>query len=353
MIISNNSKPELYEFQNLMKNTDLLLNTDAEKRQEYYVKRGGKLLEKDVFDAISECAIGTSFQGTIELVSGATFPDIIANRFYGVEVKSTEKDHWTSTGSSILESTRNQEVERIYLTFGKLGRPVKFLSRPYEDCLSGIAVTHYPRYLIDMRLKKGETIFDKMGISYDELRKLDNPVAPVSKYYKRRLKPGERLWWANDTDSTVPATIKLWTALEPEEKEELVIQGYSLFPELFNAKNPKKYNRFALWLASQKAVVNTNIRDSFSAGGQVWLPTIDGISIKMPAVFGRVAKYHSLIEEVILSAPEEVLQENWNVSVIEDNRIKQWCVLVASEAIHGVGYKTALGVLKSIFPKYL
>ena len=44
-----------------------------------------------------------------------------------------------------------------------------------------------------------------------------------------------------NSKDNIPATIKLWTALEPEEKEELVIQGYSLFPELFNAKNPKKY----------------------------------------------------------------------------------------------------------------
>lgn len=353
MIISDNPRPQLYEFQKLMENTDLLLNSDAEKRQDYYVKRGGKLLENDVFEAINECAVGTAFQGTIQLISGASFPDIVANRYYGVEVKSTEKDHWTSTGSSILESTRNQEVERIYLTFGKLGKPVRFLSRPYEDCLSGIAVTHYPRYLIDMRLKKGETIFDKMGISYDELRQLDNPVAPVSKYYKSKLKAGERLWWASDTEeSTVPPTVKLWTALEPIEKDELVIQGYALFPELFNAKNGKKYNRFALWLATQKGVVNTNIRDSFSAGGQVLMKTLGGIEIKMPAVFGRVAKYHTLIEEVLLSAPEEILVENWNVVTIERNRIQQWCKLVAKEADFGVGYQTAIEVLKGIFPIY-
>lgn len=353
MIVAENSKPNLSQFQRLMKQTDILLNADAEQRQDYYTKRGGKLLEKDVCDAISECAIGTPFQGTIQLVSGASFPDIVANKYYGVEVKSTEKDHWTSTGSSILESTRNQEVERIYLTFGKLGKPVKFLSRPYEACLSGIAVTHYPRYLIDMRLREGETIFDKMGISYDELRLLDNPVAPVSKYYKSKLKPGESLWWATgDEEAIVPPTVKLWTALAQAEKDEMVIQGYALFPELFNAKSSKKYNRYALWLATQKGIVNTNIRDSFSAGGKVALPTAGGIEIKMPAVFGRVAKYHLLIEEMLLTAPEEILKDNWNVEAISNNRVKQWCELVAVEADFGVGYYTAIEVLKGIFPNY-
>jgi hypothetical protein len=241
----------------------------------------------------------------------------------------------------------------MYLTFGKLGKPVRFLSRPYEDCLSGIAVTHYPRYLIDMRLREGETIFDKMGISYDELRLLDNPVAPVSKYYKSRLKPGESLWWATgDEEAIVPPTVKLWTALGQSEKDEMVIQGYALFPELFNAKSSKKYNRYALWLATQKGIVNTNIRDSFSAGGKVLLQTASGIELKMPAVFGRVAKYHTLIEEMLLTAPIEALKENWEVTEISTNRIKQWCELVATEAELGVGYNTAIEVLKAIFPKY-
>ncbi len=350
MIISDNPKPVLTEFQSLMRQTDILLNADAVKRQDYYTKRSGKLLERDVFDAISECAIGTPFQGTIQLVSGASFPDIVANKYYGVEVKSTEKDHWTSIGSSILESTRNQEVERIYLTFGKLGKPVQFLSRPYEACLSGIAVTHYPRYQIDMRLKEGETIFDKMGIPYDELRKMDNPVAPVSKYYKAKLKPGESLWWATgQTESIVPPTIKLWSALTHEEKERLIVQGYSLFPELFNVRSAKKYNRYALWLASQKAIVNTNIRDGFSAGGKVLMRTTSGIEIKMPAVFGRVAKYHEQIKAIIESTDAELLKEYWNVTAIESNRVEQWCKLVCYEANDSIGYEITFEILHNLF----
>ncbi len=353
MIISANPKPSLQEFQRLMERTDGLLNADAVVREDYYTKRSGKLLEKDVFEAVRESAIGTPFQDTIELVSGASFPDIVANRFYGVEVKSTEKNHWTSIGSSILESTRNQEVERIYLTFGKLGKPVQFLSRPYEQVLSGIAVTHYPRYQIDMRLKEGETIFDKMGIAYDELRLMENPVAPVSRYYKDKLKPGESLWWAtNETESVVPPTIKLWSALSHEEKDELVIQGYVFFPELFKLKSQKKYNRYALWLAAQKAIVNTNIRDGFSAGGKVLMRTASGIEIKMPAVFGRVAKYKDYIKELLFDIPEETLKEYWEVDKIEQNRIAQWCKLIAFEANDSIGYTTAIEVLRGIFPTY-
>lgn len=47
----------------------------------------------------------------IRLVSAQYFPDIIAEKYYGVEVKSTKENHWTSTGSSIVESTRDKNVE--------------------------------------------------------------------------------------------------------------------------------------------------------------------------------------------------------------------------------------------------
>lgn len=153
MIISVNPKPSMQEFADLMRRTDILLNKEALSNPEYYKRRGGSPLEDDVKVALDECAKGTTFAGTIEKISGQRFPDIVAAKFYGVEVKSTKEDHWTSTGSSILESSRVQDVERIYMTFGKLGGQVQFLSRPYEECLYDIKATHMPRYVIDMKLK--------------------------------------------------------------------------------------------------------------------------------------------------------------------------------------------------------
>lgn len=349
MIISDNSKSEKIRFQSLISRMDKLLNDDAAAHEDYYVNRGGKLLEQDVFGAIQECAKGTEFQGTIQLVSGASFPDIVANNYFGIEVKSTEKDHWTSIGSSILESTRSQDVEKIYLTFGKLGKPVQFISRPYEECLSGIAVTHYPRYQIDMKLHSGETIFDKMGVSYDDLRSMDNPVAPVSKYYKSKLKPGESLWWANDDAETVaPPTVKLWTALSQEVKEQCAIQGYVLFPEILS-NSSTKYNKYALWLATQKGIVNTNIRDSFSAGGQIPMPLSSGVFVKMPAAFGRIKKYRYEIIKTIDNMDEDILKTYWGVQSIAQNKLHQWIQLVATSANTTVGYGVAYDVLHKIF----
>lgn len=292
MIISVNPKPSLNEFSGLMKKTDSVLNADAAIRPEYYAHRGGHPLEDDVKDALDECAKGTPFEGTIEKVSGQRFPDIVAAKMYGVEVKSTKADHWTSTGSSILETTRVTDVERIYMTFGKLGgRPIEFRSRPYEECLYGIAVTHMPRYLIDMRLREGETIFDKMKVPYDELRKLDNPTIPVANYYRSQLKPGERLWWTGDPEEeTVSAKLQLWKNLSPPKKRFYMIYACVNFPEVFGGT----YDNYALWLASQ-GIVDPHIRDQFSAGGKENMKLSSGEIVRYPGVYRRVKEYSDLL----------------------------------------------------------
>lgn len=352
MIISENKKPSLDDFRLLMKHTDALLNREAQGREQYFSTRNGFQLETDVYDALCRTAVNTPFEGSIQLVSGASFPDILACKYYGVEVKSTNKNHWKSVGSSILESTRNQGVERIFLTFGKLGAPVQFLSRPYEECLSGISVTHYPRYQIDMKLNAGETIFDKMGISYDSLRQMENPVAPVSKYYKSLLKPGESLWWASDgnlDNCTAPPTVRLWSSLSSSQKNYYTVKGYALFPEILSHSNSKKYQRYALWLATNCGIVNTNIRDQFSAGGKVDISTPDGVFQKMPAAYGRIIKNRDLIEETILSESNNTLSEYWGVDHISSNRIEQWCQIVSSCADEIIGYSQTYKILSKVF----
>ena len=352
MIISENNKPSIEEFKSIMRRTDLILNSDAIRKEKYYADRNGTRLEVDVYDAIREATKNTDFENTIQLVSGSSFPDIVANKYYGVEVKSTNKNHWQSIGSSILESTRDKNIERIFLTFGKLGSPVEFKSRPYEECLAGISVTHYPRYQINMELQSGETIFDKMGISYDELRTMENPVTPVAKYYKSKLKVGESLWWVSDDnieETVAPATVKLWNALSTEAKNNYTVQGYALFPEILSVSKNTKYQRYALWLATNCGVINTNIRDQFSAGGKKDIITVSGKFEKMPAAFYRIAQYKDLIIETILTTPDNLLKEFWQVKILAENRLAQWIQLVATEAEENIGYMATYNLLHAIF----
>src|SRR3990167_2096372 len=75
--------------------------------------------ESFVYEKMQEASSGTEFEGTIKQTEAHAFPDIIANGYFGVEVKITIKDHWTSTGNSVLETSRIEEVERIFIMFGK------------------------------------------------------------------------------------------------------------------------------------------------------------------------------------------------------------------------------------------
>lgn len=283
MIISVNPKPSMQEFADLMRRTDILLNKEALSNPEYYKRRGGSPLEDDVKVVLDECAKGTTFAGTIEKISGQRFPDIVAAKFYGVEVKSTKEDHWTSTGSSILESSRVQDVERIYMTFGKLGGQVQFLSRPYEECLYDIKATHMPRYVIDMKLKPGHTIFDKMGIPYDTLRQMKDPVRRVSEYYRSNLKPGESLWWIGGAEDS-PSVIRPWDALSILEKRTLVTYGFVNYPEIFMGD----YNRYTLWLTLQQSVINPHVRDCFTAGGVKPVTLLNGEVKDFPAIYNKL-----------------------------------------------------------------
>lgn len=345
MLVSLNPKPSIAEFRNLMKNTDVLLNEDARRRPSYYILRSGSPLEDDVKDMLDESAKGTPFEGTIEKVSGQKFPDIVAAKLYGVEVKSTKDDHWTSTGSSILETTRVVGVERIYMTFGKLGGDhVEFLSKPYEKCLYGIAVTHMPRYLIDMRLKDGETIFDKMGISYDELRQMENPIAPVAKYYRSKLKPGESLWWTGDSsEETVSATIRLWKNLSVDEKRKYTIYGMVNFPEVFGGN----YDRYALWLTSQ-GVVDPHIRDQFSAGGQEEITLSSGVKVRLPGIYRRVK--NNMDDIVHLISIKDSSYIGFHEFLDEDTtkqRLLIWCDAASKKST--VDYDISMDALKTMF----
>jgi len=298
MLYSENPHPSVVEFRELMRRTDIFLNDDASNRTDYYATRDGKPLEEDVKKALDECSKGTAFEGTIKMVSGQKFPDIVANKLYGVEVKSTKANHWTSTGSSILETTRVDTVEHIYMTFGKLGgRPIRFLSKPYEQCLYGIAVTHMPRYLINMQLHEGETIFEKMGVPYDTLRKMDDPITPVAKYYRSLLKPGESLWWSgNNANETVSATIRLWRNVPQNERRACKVYGFVHYPQIFKGD----YDDYSLWLTS-RGIVDSHIRDQFSAGGQEDMTLPDGTHAKFPAIYRRVKENIDYIIQEISS----------------------------------------------------
>lgn len=335
MIISTNSKPSLDEFETLCRRMCEYMNDKAKAEPEYYLSKGAQKLEPEVKKALDIVAKGTKFENTIEMIGGQRFPDIVAAKYYGIEVKSTKENKWTMIGGSVAEGTRVESVEHIFILFGKLHKPIEFRTRRYEECLCDIAVTHSPRYRIDMELKKGETIFDRMGISYSEMLKLADPIEPVVEYYRSILQPGESLWWVNGKDAAegdAPVKMRMWKTLSKEEREELIAQGFVLFPELFG-NSPNKYERFTLWLVANHGVISASMRDPFSAGGQIDLKVNGNLYEHLPQKYGHLKENRKRVEEIVMSLDDSTLSFTWNTAEKSyEDRMAQWIYLVTKEA---------------------
>lgn len=331
MVVSTNRTALQSEFEGLISKTLHLLLQAAQREPDKYLKYSSFDIEKVSCEVLLQQAIGTSFENTIELVGGQYFPDIVANNYYGIEVKTTKSNHWKSIGSSVAEGTRIKGIERIYMLFGKLAHPIDFRCRPYEACLSEVVVTHSPRYQIDMNLREGETFFDKIDIPYDVLRKQENPVKIILDYYRKKLKPGETTWWADSGESKASnVLIRLWNSLSKEEKIEVKLMAYCRFPEIFGASKGK-FNRVNLWLATIQGIVVPNVRDLFSAGGQQ-IMSFENRIYSIPKIIFNISRDFPLVCQALKEIDIFELSEYWGTVITDENVVTKWIDLTAAYA---------------------
>lgn len=332
MVVSVNSTPDNDEFNSLLSSTISELNVQVQKSPKKVSSLLGRDLEPYVRDVMTDLAIGTPFESTIELISGQKFPDIVAKKYYGIEVKTTTQNHWRTTGNSVMETTRVESVERIFMLFAKLANPMEFRCRPYEEILSEVVVTHSPRYLIDMNLEPGQTIFDKIQMPYNVLRKKDNPIKPIVEYYKSKLKEGEELWWIGQEDNGKASSlvVKIWNNLSKEERHILKAKAMAFFPELFGNNNDK-FGRLALWLITSESIVCPNIRDIFSAGGRA-VAIIDGKTYRnVPRIFLNLFENIPQIVEAIISTPAKELSDYWKINTTEKRKLTDWIDIINNQ----------------------
>ena len=315
-------KPDAKEkdFINLLERSKKLILAFWSNRQD----TSPTYFETIVFKQMCEAAKGTGFDGMVEQTGTHDFPDIIAKKYFGVEVKMTISDHWTSTGNSVLESSRIEDVEKIYVLFGKFGGRLDIRYRLYQECLSEISVTHSPRYRINMDLQIGKSIFDKIGVDYDTLRNDPNPIQKIKEYYRGQLKEGEELWWIDqdEDDKAVSPIIKPFRGLSDKEKENFIVEAMILFPEMFG-NSSTKFERAAAYLISEYNAVSANLRDHFTAGGQIKLE-IKGKDIVVPQLAHRLRIRAKAIKDKINFMDAETLSYYWRSDKLEENRLDQW-----------------------------
>ena len=342
MIVSEKIDATVKAFRRVLDRSIAILKTEAANDAQTYIASSGTKLEGLVLRALETSAKKTEFDGSIRLASGQKFPDIVlASGGMGVEVKSTTQNHWITTGNSVRESTRLPDIKKVFLMFGKLAEPVDFKVRPYEECLKEVLVTHYPRYQIDMNLGAGQTIFDKIGKSYDEVRQLAEPATPMIEYYSSKLRKGESLWWtknSNVEEQSSPLTVRELNSIDDDEQMSLIADTFVLFPQLFgNATD--KFHEVLMWFL-RKGIICGNIRDFYSAGGKWHLGTI-----AVPQIIKRFYESKNKFFMRMREMDLRELNEAWKVNIsTNDNRILSWLELVSSYIRDRLVYK----VLKDI-----
>lgn len=214
------------------------------------------------------------------------------------------------------------------MLFGKLGKPIEFRSRAYEECLSEVVVTHSPRYLIDMNLEIGKTIFDKINTPYNTLRKKENPIKPITDYYKSKLKPGQDLWWMQDTERASNLVINIWNNLSLIERQEMKNKAMVYFPEVFSNRGDK-FSRLAIWMVTREAVVCQNVRDLFTAGGKDAYMIKNKLYQNIPRIYINLFDNIDPLINLLNDSPANDLSEFWVQKITDKNKISKWIDLVS------------------------
>ncbi len=252
------------------------------------------------------------------------FPDVALGE-YGVEVKFSSGDTWRSVANSVQETQRVDSVKFIYIVFCKMGGVPEVRWRSYEDCVVHVRTSHVPRFEID--LETDRSLFDLMGIKYDEFRILPmhEKMEYVREYARGRLKKGERLWWLEDGDSeahTMPIQARLYTSLPKEEKTRLRAEAALLCPIIVKSGRVRnKYDDAVLYLLTYHGVLCHQARDLFSAGS-VANPGNDdqgGVYIQ------RALKLlETPMREAAARMDDALFVEYWGESVPSERRISRW-----------------------------
>ena len=255
------------------------------------------------------------------------FPDIPLGEF-GVEVKFTANDTWRSIANSVFEGMRDAKVKRVYLVFGKMGGVPEVRWGKYDDCVMHVRTSHVPRFEVEMTAEK--SLFDHLGITYAHFSRCSvaEKMAYVRKYAKKRLKPGERLWWIEDKEEqehSLPLEVRIYMNLKQSEKRRLRAEAAMLCPQIVKpSRSRDKYSDAVSYLLTYRGVLCPQARDLFSAG-----------SVALRADETRGGNYiqralADIEDEMRLAAEnleDSLFQEYWGKAAPVAERISMWLEL--------------------------
>lgn len=296
----------------------------------------GESFEKCVVDATKETLSALGIPHIVSYTPGShVFPDIIvefeSGERYGIEVKSSSSPNsknWKINGNSVLGSTK-EDVADTYIIFGKTAIGNQgFRYRRYEDAIANVAVTHSPRYAIDMELSPGETFFAKSKLTYNQISESDDPIGLITTYFRSK---GEKTWWLAEN---TPAAIRMFSDLSVEEQSKLTGYCFAHFPEIFSS-GCKKFYRSALWLITEQSVVSPSLRDNFTAGGRINISLDDAMYQNVSRIFSSLYRDRDNILSELTDASSDELLTDWGwdgpIDDMLELRLSAWISVTANE----------------------
>jgi len=257
-----------------------------------------------------------------------SFPDIALGE-YGVEVKFTKQDTWRCIANSVLETQRIETVKHIYIIYGKMGGIPDVQWGEWEQSVIHVRTSHVPRFEIE--IAKGvssphESLFQQMGIRYDDFRKLDmQEKMHYIRAYARKIHPDGRLWWVEDKGEythTTPLQARLYTNLPTEEKVRLRAEAALLCPSIVQSgRTRNKYDDMVLYLLTYHGVLCHQARDLFSAGSVANPKNDDEGGLYIERALKLI---EADMQEAALRMDDALFVEYWGESVPPEKRIEYW-----------------------------
>ncbi len=256
------------------------------------------------------------------------FPDIAMGEF-GVEVKFTLNDTWRSVANSVLETQRIDSVKQIYIVFGKMGGDPEVRWGEYEQSVIHVRTSHVPRFEVELPIGKAtvkQSLFEEMGIKYDDFRKLQmEEKMRYIRTYARKIHPDGRLWWIEDKETdehTVPIQARLYTNLTSAEKTRLRAEAALLCPSIVKSgRTRNKYDDMVLYLLTYHGVLCHQARDLFSAGSVANPANDDEGGIYIERALKLIEKE---MREAASTMEDALFIEYWGESVPPEKRISRW-----------------------------
>jgi hypothetical protein len=248
----------------LLENVCAQLTTEVRMNPTHW---NAKMFERRVRDVL-EMKLDAHGKSLLDFAD-QDFPDIVVGD-WGVEVKLTKDDKWRTVANSVFEGHRRADVGRVFLVYAKLGGLAEVRWKDYGSCVVHVRTSHRPRYEVDLEAKK--SLFDSMGVSYDDFREMpeSEKMAHIRSYARGRLKAGEQLWWLGEDPEnphSLPLEVRLYRTLTNAEKRRFRAEVTFLFPEVLKGGRVRnKYSRAALHLLTYRGVLASQARDMFSAG---------------------------------------------------------------------------------------